>query len=260
MSQATTIAAQGEAKCDFNLAGFSVSLEALKDTVPLAKADLKKKVEEFKTALEELKTKLGMEVVKNSVRASSNVQAHYEYVKNTSVLKGHRATYSYYFQIDDLDLVSKVYDALTSFKEVRTSSPSYSIKDSTRERLNKKALKHAFEKVTDRLATECEVLGLTPADFEIFSWETGYSDSQRHDRVGARRAMGGSGVAMAMMAPASADDAGEGATLDDSLELVAGQATVYVNLEVGYSRKQVSAQAVKAEVVSKSTRATSASV
>src|SRR5574338_297757 len=239
--QATTIAAQGEAKCDFNLAGFTVSLESTKDTVPLAKADLKKKVEEFKTSLEELKTKLGMEVVKNSVRSSSHVQAHYEYVKNQNVLKGQRATYSYSFQIDDLDLVSKVYDALTSLKEVRTSSPSYSIKDSTRERLNKKALKHAFEKVTDRLATECEVLGLSPSDFEIFSWEAGYSDSHRSDRVSARRAMGG-GAVMAAMSYSS--DSAESASYDEdnSLELVAGQATVYVNLEVGYSRKQVSAQ------------------
>lgn len=258
--QATTISAQGEAKCDFNLAGFSVSLESIKDTVPLAKADLKKKVEEFKTALDGLKTKLGFEVVKNSVRSSSSVQAHYEYIKNTNVLKGQRATYSYSFQIDDLELVSKVYDALTSLKEVRTGSPSYSIKDSTRERLNKKALKHAFEKVTDRLETECNVLGLSPSDFEVYSWETNYSDSRRSDRVAAaapRRAM-----ALAVQSYDSVESAmgGGGYDEDDSLELVAGQATVYVNLEVGYARKAV--QAVKAEVVSTkaSTKSVTASV
>jgi uncharacterized protein YggE len=250
MSQATTIAAQGEAKADFNLARFSVALDATRDSVPAAKADLKKKVEEFKAALETVKTKLDLEWVKNSVTSSSNVQEQWDYSGKQRQSLGYTATYNYSFQIDDLDKVSKVYDALTSLSQVRVGSPQYSINEKTREKLNKKALKHAFEKVTDRLETECNILGLTPSDFEIYSWETGYSDSRRSDRVaGAAPAR-----AMAFAATASHDEAVGGALSfneDDSLELVAGQATVHVNLEVGYARKSNTAQVVKAEVVGK---------
>lgn len=253
--QATTVAAQGEAKTDYNLAGFSLSLTSLEETVPLAKADLKKKVDELALAIGTMKTKLDVEFVKNSIRSSSNVNPVHEWEtingKNQQVFRGYRATYSYSFQVDDLEKVSKIYDTLTFLKEVSTSSPSYAIKDSTRDRLNKKALKHAFEKVTDRFETECAVLGLSPSDFEVFSWETSYSDSRRSDRVAGAR------PAMAMRAMAAHDGLesvgsamGGGYDEDNSLELVAGQAQVTVNLEVGFSRKATqSASAVKAQVV-----------
>lgn len=253
--QATTVAAQGEAKTDFNLAGFSLSLTSLEETVPQAKAELKKKFDELVSALDAMKTKLDVEFVKNSIRSSSNVQPIHEWEtvkgKNQQVFRGYRATYNYSFQIDDLEKVSKIYDALTSLKEVSTSSPNYAIKDHTRERLNKKALKHAFEKVTERIETECGVLGLNPSDFEIVSWETSYSDSQRSDRVAAstRRV----GAARAMFAAASMDSVesamgGGGSDEDNSLELVAGQAQVTVNLEVGYARRTTTG-VVKAQVV-----------
>lgn len=257
MTQATTIAAQGEAKADFNLARFTVSLEATRDSVPAAKADLKKKVEQFKEALENLKTKLDLTFVKNSITSSSNVGEQWNYNVNPRTIIGYTATYTYSFQIDDLDQVSKVYDALTSLNQVRVGSPVFSINEKTREKLNKKALKHAFEKVTDRLATECGVLGLNTTDFEVYSWETSYSDSRRSDRVaaGARRAMAYSsdGLESAAAAPIGVAMVDE----DDELELVAGQATVTVNLEVGYARKTNTAQVVKAEVVSKGNNAQS---
>lgn len=256
--QATTIAAQGEAKCDFNLARFTVSLEATRDSVPTAKADLKKKVEQFKTALEEVKTKLNLEFVKNSVTSSSNVGEQWNYNVTPRTIIGYTATYTYSFQIDDLELVSKVYDALTSLNQVRVGSPTFTINDKTRERLNKKALKHAFEKVTDRLATECNVLGLNTNDFEVYSWETSYSDSRRSDRVAGAAPMRAMAFASAAYESVDASAMGGGGfDEDDSLELVAGQAMVYVNLEVGYSRKAATT-AVKAEVVSTKTSAKSA--
>lgn len=249
--QATTVAAQGEAKTDYNLAGFSLSLTSLEETVPFAKADLKKKVDELVAALDAMKTKLDVEFVKNSIRSSSNVNPLHEWEKNQQVFKGYRATYNYSFQVDDLDKVSKIYDTLTSLKEVSTSSPYYAIKEATRDRLNKKALKHAFEKVTERFETECAVLGLSPSDFEVFSWETSYSDSRRSDRVAAaapRRAMALSAVAHDGLESVGSAMGGGGYDEDNSLELVAGQAQVTVNLEVGFARKTAQT-AVKAQVV-----------
>lgn len=251
--QATTVAAQGEAKTDFNLAGFSVSLEALRPSVPTAKLVLKKQVDELMAALDTMKKKLNLEFVKDSIRASSSVQQKHEWQKNKQVLLGYEATYAYSFQIDDLDLVSKVYDTLTSLNEVRVNSPYYALKN--RDKLNKKALKHAFSKVKDRFESECAVLNLNPDEFEIASWEATYSDSQRSDRVGAatrRSAMGGGAVVACAAAMPESDEIGtafDSPVEDSELELVVGQAQVTANLEVGYARRQPTAQVMKAKVV-----------
>lgn len=237
--QATTVAAQGTAEVPYNLAGFSVSLHSTGSSVPLAKAKLKKQVEDLMTALDTMKKDLSLEFVKNSIRSSSSVQERWEYVKNNREFKGHDASYNYSFQIDDLDQVSKIYDILTSLPEVRVSSPHYALKNA--DKLNKKALKKAYEKVSERFESECNIFSLNPSDFEIVSWETSYSDSQRSDRVGAstRSAMGAP-AAMAMAAGAPMNSS-------DPLELVTGLASVTVNLEVGYARRTT--QTLKATVI-----------
>ena len=257
--QATTVAAQGEAETKYNLAGFSVSLHATASSVPTAKKKLKTQVDELQAALDAMRTKLGIEFVKNSVRSSSSVQEKYEWIKNKNEFQGYDAHYSYYFQIDDLDKISEVYDALTSLKEVRAQSPSFAITPKTRYRLEKKALKDAFEKVSDRFETECKILGLNAADFEIANWEVTYADSQRSDRVAkgtrrmaARNAANSGDLEMAVAAVAVAAPAGGGAPEDDEpLELVVGLATVHANLEVGFARK--AAEPIKATVVKSAT-------
>lgn len=256
--QATTVAARGEAETDYNLAGFSVSLDAEAQAVPAAKARLKKKVDELTAALEKMKADLELEFVKDSVRANSNVQEKHQWnqKKNENEFMGYVANYSFSFQIDDMEKVSKVYDVLTSLDEVTVSSPGYGLKDRDREKLNKKALKHAFAKVTDRFEMECKVFDLSPADFEVASWEVTYSDSQRSSRVsahtrrvGAMRARNASnsGDLEVATAYAAAAPAGGAAPADEPIELVVGKAVVTVNLEVGYARRV--SQTVKAQVV-----------
>src|SRR5579885_1776671 len=252
--QATTVAALGQAETDYNLAGFTVSLVSHGTTVPTAKARLRKQVDALNEALDALKTKLNLTFVKNSVRATSNVGEDWQYnqTKRKNEFKGFQARYSYSFQIDDMEQVSAVYDTLTSLSEVTVSSPHWLLKEKTRNRLNSKALKDAWSKVTERFESECEILGLNPADFEIASWEVNYSDSRRSGRVGAHTA----GVARAYAASATLESApiavagGAGYSDDEPLELVVGKATVHANLEVGYARRVNAApQTVKAEVV-----------
>ncbi len=255
--QATTVSAQGEAKSDYNLATFSLTLDAERPAANTAKILLKKKVDELMAALDVMKQKLNLEFVKNSVQSSSNVNEINEWSGGKNVFLGYRATYSYSFQIDNLDQVSAVYDVLTSLEEVSVSSPHYSLKN--RDKLNKKALKQAFEKVTERFETECKVLGLNPTDFEIASWEATYSDSHRSDRVSNHTRRVGMARATAAMsddtlesaaAPIGAVAVAAGAPTHEPLELVIGQASVTVNLEVGYAKRAT--QTIKAKVVKES--------
>lgn len=245
--QATTVAARGVAESPYTVAGFSLSLSDKGTTVPSAKSKLKTKVEDLNKALEDLRTKLGIEFVKNSVRASSNVQEDYEYKNNKHQFVGYIVNYGFSFQIDDLDKVNEVYDTLTSLAEVKVSSPSFGLKTPQREKLGKKALKNAFAKATERFETECKVLNLNPNDFEISNWEVTYGDSQRGNRVAhamAARATSNSYQPQDDGLESAAGGAGGGTA---SLELVAGLAEVVVNLEVGYSRRV--SQTIKAQVV-----------
>lgn len=239
--QATTIAAQGTAETKFNQVTFSVHLVEDATTVPQAKKKLTLAIEGLNESLEAVKKELGIEFVKNSLRTSSNTQENWEYVKDKRVLQGYKMSYSLAFSIDELDKVSKVYDALTSIPKVSVMQPAFSLKN--HDRLNKRALKAAWKKVEERFATECEILRLNPADFEVSNWETSYSDSQRSDRVAkgvrlaamARNTNGPVGGA----ANYSADDIESAAApAEPAIGFTVGLASVTVNLEVGYIRKQ----------------------
>lgn len=241
--QATTVAAQGTAETKFDRVTFSVSLSEDGSTVPAAKTKLAKAVEGLNEAVEAVKKDLNLEFVKNSVRTSSNTQEKWEYNRKTNEneSRGYTMSYVLSFDVDDLEVVSRVYDALTSIPKVNVRQPAFWLKN--RDRLNKKALKVAWKKVEERIAMECEILGLQVGDFEVCNWETNYSDSQRSDRVakGARVAM-----ARASAAPVGAvySPQLESASLEmpeedaaPAIGFTVGMATVTVNLEVGYIRK-----------------------
>lgn len=259
--EATTVAAQGTAEAVYDHAGFSLVLRGLSNTPTAAKRVLADAIVELNQTLDTLKSNLSFEFVKNSLQTTSNVQQKYDWEVNKQVFRGYEVSYSLSFEIDDLELVSKVYDALTSLVtvgdnlKVSVGSPWFTITPRTRERLNKKALKKAWVKVEERFQTECEVLGLDPSAFEVATWEVGYSDSRRSDRVSERLAGGRAAMASsaslsnesiegAAFAPASDDDVGGAAPI---IEIQVGQATVIVNLEVGFARR-ADATSVKAKV------------
>jgi uncharacterized protein YggE len=240
--QATTVAAQGTAETKFNQVTFSVHLSEEAQTVPLAKKKLTLAIEGLNESLDAVKKELGLEFVKNSVRTSSSTQEHWEYVgkNNNREFQGHIISYSLAFSIDDLDKVSKVYDALTSIPKVKVLPPAFSLKN--HDRLNKRALKAAQKKVVERFAMECEILGLNPDEFEIASWEATYSDSQRSDRVAkmsirAMNATGGAHAGGAMNYSADSIESAAAAPEEPAIGFTVGLASVTANLEVGYIRK-----------------------
>jgi len=237
--QATTVAAQGTAETKFNQVTFSVHLTEEAQTVPNAKNKLGLAILGLNEALDEVKKELGLEFVKNSVRTSSSTQENWEYVgkNNTRELKGYTMSYSLAFSISDLDKVSKVYDALTSIPKVRVLPPAFSLKN--HDRLNKRALKAAQKKVEERFAMECEILGLVPADFEIASWETSYSDSQRSDRVAKMSMRSVAPMAGAQNYSSTDINIIESAAAphEPAIGFTVGLASVTVNLEIGYVRK-----------------------
>lgn len=249
----TTVAAQGEAEAPFTLAHFHLNLVATATTVPVAKTRLGVAISQLNAALEALKTNLSLDFVKNSLRTSSSVQDVYDYNRTTGeqTHKGYNINYYMSFDIDNLDRVGAVYDALTYLNvsdtanvKLTISNPDFSLKN--RDRLNKRALKNAFRQVQDRFETECEVLGLDPLTFEIVSWEANYSDSQRSDRVGknmrsalGRPAASALGGKVGEAFGAASEDIGgsvEGAGMP-VIDFNVGLATVTVNLEVGYTRR-----------------------
>lgn len=250
MNISTTVAAQGQADSPHNLAHFQCALQADAATVPAAKAKLKKQVSELLASLDAMKGKLGIDFVKGSLRTNSNVQQKYEWVKNKNEMRGYVASYSVSFSIDDLDKVSEVYDTLTDLDKVQVSHPTFSLKN--KDRLNKKALKKAWDNVQARFEEECNVMGLDAGDFEVGTWEVTYSDSQRSDRVSKGvRAMAAGRVGSVRDELIESAAMGGGAEEDTLLSINPGNATVTVNLEIGYIRRAnpSSTTAVRARVV-----------
>jgi Protein of unknown function (DUF541) len=238
--QATTVAAQGTAETKFNLATFHISLSETGDTVPAAKALLSRSVDALNEAVESLKQTLSVEFVKNSVCTSSSTQEKWEYNRKTQERenKGFQMAYSMSFDVDNLDQVSGIYDALTSIPKINVQQPIFALKSKNHEKLNTKALQLAQKRIVDRFAMECETLGLNSADFEIVNWEATYSDSNRSDRVskGARTfavaaALGGSSAELIGAPLEGASNSGP------VIGFAVGLASVTVNLEVGYARK-----------------------
>lgn len=248
--EATTVAAQGQAEAPFNLAHFSLQLSCVDVTVAQAKTRLGKAVGLLTATVDDMGPELGVQVVKNSVRSNSHVAEKREWVENVSEFVGYEISYTYSFDVSNLDVVNEVYDTLLSLHttdevHLTVNTPSFSLKGANRERLNKRALKQAFQRVTDRFAAECQVLGLEPANFEIATWEANYSDSQRSPGVaralsarsaGASRGLAPtlSGSAMAFSAESVESDAGGGGPV---ISLNTGLASVTVNLEVAFQRR-----------------------
>ncbi len=234
MQVVTSVAASGEAEAPYNLVGFNVSLSEVASSVPLAKLKLKNKIETLDAALTQLLSDLKIEMVKNSLRTSSHAAEKHEWVKSEHKLLGQEVTYNLSFQIDDMERVNEVYDALTSLDHIRVGQPVFTLKN--REKLNKKALKNAFEKVKARFEMECGVLNLAPVDYEISTWEATYSDSHRSPKAPVRA------FAMAAGAPVGAVSAAPEGVLGGSaggINIVSGLAHVTVNLEVSYQPKVV---------------------
>jgi uncharacterized protein YggE len=238
--QATTVAARGVAEAPYTIANFALVLYAKGKSVPSAKAKLKNKIDDLNEAFTKMKESLSLEFVKSSVRTNSQVQEDWEYLNQKRELAGYMVTYSLAFQIDTLDKVNKVFDVLTSLPEVGVSNPTFGLKPTQREKLSKKALKNAFSKAQERFETECTVLGLDAAHFEISNWEVKYHDSHRGNNVG--RALSAGATLNAMSESIESGPMGapgpDGATGDaGEIDLVAGLAEVAVNLEVGYVKK-----------------------
>jgi len=212
-----TVSSSGSVAADYNLATFHIGLDHLDDTVPEAKLRLKEKVDQLMLALDNIKSKHQVEIIKNSLKTSINVQPHYEYGKNgKNKLIGFMASYEMSFKVSDMDKVSFIYDELTSLPEVTVQNPQYQVKNA--DKLKKKALQRARKNVEERFAEECEILGLKRENYEIISWRVNYNDHNRE--YGAR--------VMALTAGASKSVAA------DPIDLFSGQASIMVDLSVNY--------------------------
>lgn len=215
----TTVSSSGSMTADYNLATFNIGLDHLDDTVPEAKLHLKDKVDQLMLALDNIKSTHQVELVKNSLKTSVNVQPQYEYNNKTSKSKlvGFMASYMMSFKISDMDKVSLVYDELTSLPEVTVQNPQYQVKHA--DKLKKKALEKAWKSVEERFTEECEVLGLKREKYEVISWRVNYNDHSRE--YGAKVMALSAGASRSMAAP-------------DPIDLVSGQANIMVDLSVNY--------------------------
>jgi uncharacterized protein YggE len=226
---ATNVRAVGVALADYDVAVFSMSVNAEGKTAVEAKETLKERSAKLSAVLDKLVAE-GLVITSDTLKANSSVHQTQAYnnKKNKYEITGFSATYAVTFHTSSMDMVSKVYDALSSLEHIQLAAPAFKL--SKLENLHKEALKDAFVKAEERFGMECEVLGLLPSNFKIHSWNVRYSENELARRT-ASRAGGGAPIAVAAVAQSAGD-------LDDEgLELVAGKATILVTLDVSMCRK-----------------------
>ncbi len=225
----TNVNIQGVAFADYDTAVFSMSALTHGKTSEAAKEDLKEKVIKLNEALDFLK-KDGLVYVKDTYKTNSSIQQEWAWneKKSKNIKTGFSASYSVSFHTENMDLVNKVYDILTSLEDVQVNSPSFKLKNL--DELHKEGLKDAFAKAKVRLSQECQVLGIDESSLKIHSWNVNYSDNElaRRTSAGVMRAM--SAVGESYSASAS--------NQHDTLNLNPGKSTVNVNLSLQYTKQQ----------------------
>lgn len=222
----TTVVASGDAEASHDLATFNLTLIAEDSLVPAVKLRIKTKIDDLDQALKTILETHQVKIVKDSLRTQISIQPKFNWDDNgMRIPDGFQATYSLSFQTDSMDKMNLIYEELTSLHEVSVNSPFFALKNA--ERLNKKALKNAWKKVSERFLEECSILNLDPLHYEVASWEAVYADSPRM-MPGIRKL-----AVMDMPAQYNAMEFVE----NNPINIVPGSAKVTVNLSVSFKKK-----------------------
>lgn len=222
----TTVASSGSATTDYDIAFFSLTTHVDAESQPLAKLALKDRVVELEPKIQAILETYKVSVIKGTISSMNDVKPRHEWRGDRNELIGHRGSYSYEFKTDSMEVVSKIYDELSSLHNVTMPTPNFSLKNP--DALNKTALKDAWKKVCDRFSDQCDVFGLEPNDYDIAHWQVDYSDTPAAKKAAA---------AQPFRAAANAIGQAEDALEERAIELIIPSTRVSVSLSVSFKKK-----------------------
>ena len=219
----TTQSATGIAQGKFDNVSFNILIEGRGNTGPEAKNQTREAVEALQTALNQLKSQ-GITFKDNEDRSTLRLSKEHRYDEETgrNIFSGYLACYTLKVVSEDVEKTSEIQDVLTSISGAEVASPQFGQEPTTRRSLQKIALSSAFEVIRERLAEECEVLGLNVNDFEIESYNVNYTQQRPNAYSNANFV---------------AEDAFEAAGGGAPIEIKSGLADVGVTLNVSWRRK-----------------------
>jgi len=167
----TTVTIQGTGKSFTDVQSVCVRISVLA-TAPnsvKAKTDAKKTMNQVYAVINRLKES-GI-VFKGELKSHFSIRPRFD-----TALSAESGLYEARFQLDVesscLDRTMDIFDALTTLDGVRAESPLYSVDDSVREALKKRAFQSAVEDAKARFRFQAQAVGLDPDGFEIISWRT----------------------------------------------------------------------------------------
>jgi uncharacterized protein YggE len=224
----TSVAAKGVALAPFDQTVFNLKTWANHETSSSAvRSLLKPRVTFLQEKLQEACAKFDIKILEGSKVVNTFVIKHSPFNRNSQKYQEeYYGEYTFSFTLPSLEKVNELYDALSGLDFVSVSSPQFVLKN--KKKLEKKALKDAFNKVQKRFAEECEILGLDVNQFIIDAWEASYSDTGRSQNVYTSSADATEGTVGC---------AAGGSAHNDMIDIASGMAEVTVNLEIAYRRK-----------------------
>ena len=169
----TTISASGEAKTNYELAKITISTFVEDISVDACNLRLQNKITFLHQILESILEKYETQIIIDSMQTEKVSHPKIMGIPNRgNIQDGYKSVYTLSFIIDKLQKISQIYNELCDIHETVVDMPVFSLKNP--ERLNKKALKNAWQKASDIFSEECKVFGLNPESYEIDNWEVIY--------------------------------------------------------------------------------------
>ena len=223
-----TMQAQGVATAPFDRVTFALTIIGTGNTSAEAKEDARASVDTASAFIRALPSK-DVPIVDGSLRVECQIEPLYVYNGETKQhdFKGYRVTYGMRFQSPAVNMASEIQDRLTSLDKARVEPPNFKVNDLTA--LQTEAFKDARKRAQARFAAECDAFGIKDDEFDVYSWEARYDESQSAGaRPMAAQSVGHS-RRMSLSEPRS-----EG---PEPVQLESGIATIFVNLSVVYGKK-----------------------
>jgi len=221
----TSQKAIGIARGSYDRVRFNLIIESIGHSGPLAKEQARQIINgPLNTALEKLQPQVVFETPDSHSSFSVLQQHRWDEDLGKQIPSGYCAMYTLHFETKQVDKASFVMDVLTSVESLsKTSSisvrnPEFVMDPENRRKLQKSALKAAWEVVMERFKEECDILGQNLNELQVLSWHANYTDRKAENR--------------SYMNACVAEDLPE---MSDDL-IQSGLASVEVSLEVEFSR------------------------
>jgi uncharacterized protein YggE len=175
-----SVSASGSASAPYDQVFFKITVWALGDTGPLAKAGMKESAERVLAYVDSL---IHEKKAQNKV-ALLKLAPHQVYVDGRNCDRGYRASLAVTFSTNRPELAAEIQDRLTEFNQTRVESLTFGVTNI--ESLREKAVEAAWEIAARRFEHSLKTTTGSGSDlWDVESWNVNYEEHRALSKMSA---------------------------------------------------------------------------